>query len=137
MKLIKKSAMAIVKDNKLLVVRKRGSRDYLMPGGKPEGKETPIEALARELNEEIDCSFDAASLTFLGHFEDFTSDGKARVSIELFTGEIAGTPKPSSEIEELIWISAADSINPFVTPIIKKQIMPFLVGNGMLRTEKI
>lgn len=133
MKLIKKSAMAIVRDNRLLVVRKRGSKDYLMPGGKPEGKETPIEALAREMKEETGCSFDAASLTFLGHFEDFTSDGKAKVSIELFTGELLGTPTPSSEIEELNWISAADAINPFVTPIIRKQVMPFLVGKGMLR----
>ncbi len=132
MKLIKKSAMAIVKDNKLLVVRKKGSRDYLMPGGKPEGKETPIEALARELKEEIDCGFDNASLTFLGHFEDFTSDGKAKVSIELFTGEIIGTPKPSSEIEELKWISVHDTLNPSVTPIIKKQIMPFLIERKAL-----
>lgn len=132
MKLIKKSAMAVIRDNLLLVVRKKGGKDYLMPGGKPEGKETPIEALARELKEEIDCSFDAASLTFLGHFEDFTSDGKAKVSIELFTGEIAGTPTPSSEIEELKWISAADAINPSVSPIIRKQILPFLVGKKLL-----
>ena len=132
MKLIKKSAMAIIKDNKLLVVRKRGSRDYLMPGGKPEGKETAIEALARELKEEIGCSFDNASLTFLGHFEDFTSDGKSRVSIDLFAGEILGEPKPSSEIEELKCVSAADAINPSLSPIIKKQILPFLVGKGML-----
>ena len=132
MKLIKKSAMAIIKDNKLLVVRKRGNKDYLMPGGKPERKETPIEALARELKEEIDCGFDGASLAFLGHFEDFTSDGKAKVSIELFTGEIIGEPKASSEIEELIWVSAADKLNPFLSPVIKKQILPFLVGKGML-----
>ena len=133
MKLIKKSAMAIVNDNKLLVVRKKGSKDYIMPGGKPEGKESAIEALVRELNEEIGCGFDDASLTFLGHFEDFTSDGKSKVSIELFTGDMLGTPKPSSEIEELKWISAADAINPFITPIIKKQILPFLVGKGVLR----
>lgn len=133
MKLIKKSAMAIIRDNRLLVVRKRGSRDYLMPGGKPEEKETPVEALARELKEEVDCSFDAASLTFLGRFEDFTSDGKAKVSIELFSGELMGEPKASSEIEELKWISAADAINPFVTPIIRKQILPFLAGKGMLK----
>ena len=132
MKLIKKSAMAIVKDNKLLVVRKKGSKDYLMPGGKPEGKESAIEALARELKEEIDCGFDDSSLTFLGHFEDFTSDGKSKVSIELFTGDLLGIPKPSSEIEELKWISVHDTLNPFVTPIIKKQIMPFLIERKML-----
>lgn len=133
MKLIKKSAMAIVRDNKLLVVRKNGSRYYLMPGGKPEKGESAVDALRRELREEISCSVDDTSLALLGHFEDFTSDGKSRVAIDLFAGEIVGEPKPSSEIEELKWISAADSINPFLTPIVKKQIMPFLVGKGMLR----
>ncbi len=133
MKLIKKSAMAVIRDNKLLVVRKKGSRDYLMPGGKPEKGESAVEALRRELLEEISCSVDDASLALLGHFEDFTSDGKSRVAIDLFTGGIAGEPKPSSEIEELKWISAADSINPFLTPIVKKQILPFLIEKGMLR----
>lgn len=94
MKLIKKSAMVIVKDNKLLVVRKRGSPDFLMPGGKPERNESPIEALKREL---------------------------------------IGEPKPASEIEELGWISAADAISPNLTPIIKRQILPFLLQKGMLR----
>ena len=133
MKLIRKSAMAIVRDNRLLVVRKKGSRDYLMPGGKPKRGESAVEALRRELLEEISCSVDDASLTLLGRFEDFTSDGKSRVAIDLFAGEIVGEPKPSSEIEELLWISAADSMNPFLTPIAKKQILPFLVGKGMLR----
>lgn len=133
MKLIKKSAMAIIRGNKLLVVRKKGSRDCLMPGGKPKRGESAVDALRRELLEEISCSVDDASLALLGHFEDFTSDGKSRVAIDLFAGEIAGEPKPSSEIEEVLWISAADSINPFLTPIAKKQILPFLVGKGMLR----
>lgn len=150
MKLVKKSAMVVIRDNKLLVVRKKGSRYYLMPGGKPEKGESAVDALRRELREEISCSVDDASLTLLGHFEDFTqvaarrlcpveqsstwaSDGKSRVAIDLFAGGIVGEPKPSSEIEELKWISAADSINPFLTPIVKTQIMPFLVGKGMLR----
>ncbi len=133
MRLIEKSAMAVVRDNQLLVVRKRGSRDYLMPGGKPKRGESAVDALRRELREEIGCSVDDSSLALLGRFEDFTSDGKSRVAINLFAGEIIGEPKPSSEIEELSWISANDAINPFVTPIIKKQIMPFLVGKGMLR----
>ena len=133
MRLIKKSALAVIRDNKLLVVRKKGSRDFLMPGGKPERDESVVEALRRELLEEIGCSVDDNSLSLLGHFEDFTSDGKSRVAIDLFAGEIVGEPKASTEIEELLWISAADAINPFITPIIKKQILPFLVGKGMLR----
>ena len=132
MKLIKKSAMVIVKDNKLLVVRKRGSPDFLMPGGKPERNESPIEALKRELMEEISCEVDSSSIALLGTFEDLTSDGRAKVFIDLFSGELIGEPKPSSEIEELGWISAADAISPNLTPIIKRQILPFLLQKGML-----
>ncbi len=133
MRLIEKSAMAVVRDNQLLVVRKRGSRDYLMPGGKPKRGESPIEALKRELMEEISCGVDSSSIALLGTFEDLTSDGRAKVSIDLFSGELIGEPKPASEIEELGWISAADAISPNLTPIIKRQIMPFLLQKGMLR----
>lgn len=133
MKLIKKSAMAVIKDNKLLVVRKRGSRDYLMPGGKPEFGESAVEALQREIMEELGCGINDSSIVCLGNFEDFTTDGKARVSIGLYSGEIVGEPKASTEIEELLWISAADAINPFLTPIVKKRILPFLVGKGFLQ----
>lgn len=132
MKLIKKSAMVIVKDNRLLVVRKRGSPDFLMPGGKPERDESPIEALKREIMEEISCDVDSSSIALLGTFEDLTSDGRAKVSIDLFSGELIGEPKPSSEIEELGWISAADAISPNITPVIKRQILSFLLQNGML-----
>ena len=132
MKLIKKSALTVIKDNKLLVVRAKGSSYFLMPGGKPKEGETEIAALKREIMEELCCGIGDASLTLLGRFEDFTSDGKSRVAIDLFAGELIGEPKPSSEIEELKWISAADAINPFLTPIVKKQILPFLVGKKML-----
>ena len=132
MRTIKKSALAIIRDNKLLVVRKSGSSDYLMPGGKPEGKETAVEALKREITEELGCSVAESSLVFLGNFEDFTAEGTSRVSIELFTGDINKDPVPSSEIDELLWVSASDSMNPFLTPIVKKQIMPFLVARKML-----
>ncbi len=133
MNLIRKSAIVVIKDNKLLVVRKRGSPLLLMPGGKPERNESPIEALKRELMEEISCGVDSSSITLLGTFEDLTSDGRAKVSIDLFSGELIGEPKPSSEIEELGWVSAADTISPNLTPIIKRQILPFLLQKGMLR----
>ncbi len=132
MKLIKKSALTVIKSNKLLVVRAKGSSYFLMPGGKPKEGETEIAALKREIMEELGCGIDDASLTLLGRFEDFTSDGKSRVAIDLFAGELIGEPKPSSEIEELKWISAADAISPFLTPIVKKQILPFLIGRKML-----
>jgi len=132
MYLIHKSALVIVKDNKLLVVRKRGTKEWLMPGGKPMGRESAAVALRREIKEELDCEIEVGSITQIGDFEDYTADRKARVAIKLFLGKIVGTPKPSSEIEELIWISLKDVGNSKVTPIIKNEIMPFLVESGIL-----
>ena len=51
MSLIKKSAIAIVVDNKLLVVKPHNSSYLLMPGGKPEAGESAIAALKREIME--------------------------------------------------------------------------------------
>ena len=132
MKLIKKSALTVIRGNKLLVVRAKGSSYFLMPGGKSKEGETEITALKREITEELGCSIDESSIAYLGNFEDLTADGKATVSIDLYTGTLVGEPKPSSEIEELKWISTDDSINPLLTPIVKGQILPFLVGRKML-----
>jgi len=42
---------AIIEDGKILLVRKRQS--WILPGGKPEPKESDIECLCREVSEEL------------------------------------------------------------------------------------
>lgn len=135
MYLIHKCALVIVKDNRLLVVRKKGSRDFLMPGGKPKGRESAVMTVRREIMEELGCDTETGSLVFVGAFEDYTSDKKARVEIKLYTGNIIGTPKPCSEIDELAWISPKEANSPKITPIIKNEIMPFLVESGIISDD--
>ena len=133
MELIRKSAIAAIKDNKLLVVRPHNSSSLLMPGGKPEEGESAVAALKREIMEELSCSIDEPSIVFLGVFEDAAAGGNnSRVRMELYSGKLEGTPKPSSEIEQLIWISAAGINHPQLSPIIKNKILPFLVGKGLI-----
>ncbi|MEK6837623.1 MAG: NUDIX domain-containing protein [Nanoarchaeota archaeon] len=132
MKLIKKSALAVIKDNKLLVVRAKGSSYVLMPGGKPREGESAVAALKREIMEELGCGIDESFTVHLGTFEDVAAGGDARVSIDLFTGRLSGTPRASSEIEELIWIAPAEINHPQISPIIRNKILPFLVGKRML-----
>ena len=63
---ITKIGLAIVDANHLLLVRKRNSSFYILPGGKPEPGEDDIAALCREIDEELGCRIDVEhSLTRL------------------------------------------------------------------------
>ncbi len=130
MRLIKKSALAVIEGGKLLVVRKRGSPCLLMPGGKPEGSESAEDALRREIREELGCGIEKDSIIFLGVFEDATAEKDAMVSISLYSGRLTGAPKASSEIEKLEWVAAANKGN--LSPIIKNKILPFLDNSKMI-----
>ena len=101
MKIIQKSALAVIQNNKLLVVRSHNSQFLLMPGGKPEEGESAVAALEREIKEELKCSIDMHTIKFIGTFDDVAATDAAVVSIGLYSGNLIGIPKPSSEIKGL------------------------------------
>jgi 8-oxo-dGTP diphosphatase len=47
------AAVLLNSQGHMLTVRKRGTVEFMQPGGKIDAGETPVEALARELDEEI------------------------------------------------------------------------------------
>ena len=64
------AACLIDDDGRLLLVRKRGTRVFMLPGGKREALESPLQTLARELDEELNLQLPDAAFTPLGHFND-------------------------------------------------------------------
>jgi 8-oxo-dGTP diphosphatase len=100
---IRKVALAHIKDRKLIMVRSaKNDEVFYTLGGKIERNESEIECLHREVKEEIDVEIADNSLTFLREFEgDAHGKENAKVNIKLYYGEIVGEPKASNEIAEV------------------------------------
>jgi 8-oxo-dGTP diphosphatase len=109
------SALALVRDRRLLMVTAR-ERDVLyLPGGKVEVFESGAEAAIREAREEVSLELDPATVTPLftvseqAHGEP---DGRL-VEMTLYAAEtVAGTPadpRPSNEVGAVSWVTTADA----------------------------
>ena len=108
--MIDKLAWIHLHDGRLLAARSRGRDVWFLPGGKRETGESDAEALTREIREELGVALIPASLRLLGVFEA-QAHGQPEgtiVRMTCYTGEAAGEPRASAEIEELAWLSYAD-----------------------------
>lgn len=124
-KWIEKVGLAAFDRGRMLVVRKRGGKIFILPGGKPEGEEGDLATLAREIDEELGCTVSAPVLS--GVFKDRAAGSEdAVVVVRLYTGALVGTPQPRSEIEELAWIDIAKPGAISLAPSIVNGIIPHL-----------
>ena len=124
-----KIAGVIIRNKKLLMVRKYNELHFIMPGGKIEKGETPEATLKRELKEELNINL--ISMKFFAtqearHFQDKNK----LVRMEMYFVKIEGEPKATSEINEIKWIDSSykqqgikvASINEdFTIPELKKR----------------
>ncbi|UVE94269.1 NUDIX domain-containing protein [Dietzia sp. B32] len=107
--IISVSAVVLTRpDGAVATVRKTGTRRFMLPGGKWEAGESPLECAVREIGEELGVSVAPGELTFLGRFDTATANepGFSLVS-EVFAAEVDGSQRPCAEIAELRWVSAA------------------------------
>jgi 8-oxo-dGTP diphosphatase len=127
---ITKIGLAVMDGNRVMLVKKRGSNFLILPGGKPEKSETDVQALSRELEEELGCYLVSDQLTFLGTFSDEAAGMPGvNVTIRLYAGSVVGTPIPQAEIESIVWWVATEQHNPELAPSLKNSILPFLNGS--------
>lgn len=100
---IDKLAFIEIKDRKLLVSLSRGKDTWYIPGGKREGEETDLQALIREVKEELTVIIVPESVKLYGIFEA-QAHGKphgTRVRMTCYTAKYIGPLSPAGEIEKL------------------------------------
>ena len=120
------AAELIGPDGRTLLVRKRGTRAFMQPGGKIEAHEQPVNALARELEEELALNIDPASATYLGHFSaPAVNEPGFEVQAELFLLHIQQSVSPAAEIEEVQWIDPRGDGGLELAPLTRDLILPF------------
>ena len=121
------AAVLIGPDGRTLLVRKRGTRAFMQPGGKIEAHEQPVNALARELEEELALNIDPASATYLGHFSaPAVNEPGFEVQAELFLLHIQQSVSPAAEIEEVQWIDTCGDGGLELAPLTRDLILSFL-----------
>lgn len=120
------AAVLIGPDGRTLLVRKRGTQAFMQPGGKIDAHEQPIEALARELEEELALKIDPVRATYLGHFcAPAVNEPGFEVQAELFLLHIDADVAPAAEIEEVQWIDPRGDGGLTLAPLTGDVILPF------------
>lgn len=109
----------------VLLVRKRGSRIFIQPGGKFEAGEVPLDALARELREELGVAMRRDDARFLGTFEaDAVNESGRRVRADAYAVQVEGDPVAQAEIEEIRWLDPLRELDVAVAPLSREHILP-------------
>ena len=130
--LIDTVAWVRMENGRILCARPRGKDIFYIPGGKREGRESDLQALSREITEELTVMLLPETVRHVGTYEAGQPGhpGAAVVRMSCYTGDYTGTLAPSSEIEELAWFCYAD--RPRVPPV-NQMLFDDLQAAGELR----
>ena len=84
----------------LLLVRKRGTQAFMLPGGKREPGETPLAALQRELLEELRLPMGASTFEHLGSFQaPAANEANTRVDADIYVARLPHAVCAQAELE--------------------------------------
>ena len=130
---IHKAGGVIIRNRQFLVTRSTGKDIFIAPGGKLEPGETAIEALQREIQEEIKVTINPTTLESIGTFRAVAA-GKEGVIVEMevfIINDFEGIPRPSSEVEEIRWIDSQTK-DIILGSIFEHDVMPILKQRDLI-----
>lgn len=117
-------------DGRVLTVRKRGTTRWMLPGGKPEAGEAPIDTAVREVAEELGLEIAPEELELLGAFESRAANEAGHaLRATVFVTRRAIDPVVRAEIDDLRWVDPAQA-DPDQAPLNLEVVFPILTGVG-------
>jgi len=131
MKEIDKIAFIKTKNGQILSTKSKGKIKYYIPGGKREAGETNEQTLIREIKEELNVQIKSNTIKYVGTFKAQADGAKEGVIVKMtcYKADYEGIVEPTSEIEEIRWLSYKDMD---IISEVDKKIFDFLKGNGEL-----
>lgn len=124
-------AAAIVNDptGRTLLVRKKGTTSFMQAGGKIERGESALDALTRELREELGLELDPDVTEYLGSFRaEAANEPDTIIRAEVFALTTALDFQPSGEIDELVWIDSDEPEGIQLAPLTRDTLLPLWVS---------
>lgn len=114
---------------RLLLVRKRNTQAFMLPGGKAEPGEDAISALTRELDEELNLSLPAIALRQLGQFRAAAAnEADTWIEASVFQARLPHPVSAAAELEELRWLAPGDALPETLAPLLREHVLPLLWG---------
>ncbi|NTB96549.1 NUDIX domain-containing protein [Agrobacterium tumefaciens] len=119
------AAVLLNERRQMLVVRKRGTTQFMQPGGKIDPGETPEQALHRELAEEIGLTLPENAARYKGVFrEEAANETGADVVAHTFIARLQTEVAPQAEIEEVRWLDLDRHPGVTIARLTETQMLP-------------
>ncbi|WP_344255405.1 NUDIX domain-containing protein [Terrabacter carboxydivorans] len=122
------AAFCLVRDGRLLTVRKAGTAGFMLPGGKIDPGESEREAAVREVMEEVGVDVSDSGEP-LGRFHDVAANEPgAFVDATVFVTHLRphDDPAPLAEIAEQRWLDLDGELPPDLAPLLSNHVVPSL-----------
>jgi len=128
---IDKLAWIEIQNRRALYVRTKGKSVFYNPGGKRETGESDVQALVREVQEELAVTLLPETIQPMHTFRA-QAHGKPEgtlVEIKAYTAQYDGLLRTSSEIEEIAWLTSSDGGKTTETG---RLILSYLFKQGLI-----